>query len=516
MTTLLETHLLRRAKNLNELLSYSRQAIIDCTERSQDEREQAGQTLATIRVFLSDYERDHPEDSSEIQEWWKQVLQPLDPIDAQDLRIDTAKQTQTRLARYEARFQNAWGLPSREILQSKYNPASGFNATTMQSLVQFAERSLFENGQAALEEALRLRLQSDDDRPYRTREPHIVPSDVKKAQELYDSHHHHNGATENEHVSTRRKRKRVAEEDRAFSGKYKAKSILNPTTLTIDGMNAENGAEKAIGRDVELELEGTQSPHYEDDRVRPYHQATDKTAQVPASYGDDRVRHSSDESNKGTQTPGNGDSRVRSHYQETDKTAQIPPSFDVHGVVPHCEQSNIGTQTPSYGENRFRHLSQERDEGTQAPPPNRDNRVRHQPEESDKGTEAPPYGFDRVHSHHEETEKMAEAPLSYGNDRFRHHSEESSKGIEAPPSYGDKRVHHRPEESDKGNQGPPYGDDRVHSHHQKTDRTAQAPPSYGDNSLRHHYKDSDKGPQATFNRGDEVRYLFIVSLYIHD
>ena len=167
MTTLLEAHLNSRVKDLNELLSFSRQAIIDCTERSEDAREQAEKTLTTIRVFLSHYERDNPVHSTEIQQWWEEVLRSLVPNEAQKhLRIDTATEAQTRLARYEVRFQKAWGLPSCEILKSKYNPASGFNTTTLQSLVQFAERSSCENGQAALEEALRLRLQSDDDRPY--------------------------------------------------------------------------------------------------------------------------------------------------------------------------------------------------------------------------------------------------------------------------------------------------------------------------------------------------------------
>ena len=311
-TTLLETHLKSRAKNLNELLSYSRQAIIDCTERSQVEREQAEQTLTTIRVFLSHYERDNPRHSTEIQQWWEEVLQSLIPNDAQQhLQIGTATEAQTRLARYEARFQQAWALPSCEILRSAYNPASGFNTKTMQSLVQFAERSSSEHGQAALTEALRLRLQSDDDRPYRTREPYLVPSDVKKAQELYNSDHHHNGAIDNEHVTARRKRKRVAEEDRAFSISHQAKSNPDPTAPTGDGINAKTGAECTNGRDVELQREGTQAPPYEDDRVHSDHQETDTTAQAPPSYGDNRVRHRSEESDKGLRATRNRDNRVR-------------------------------------------------------------------------------------------------------------------------------------------------------------------------------------------------------------
>ena len=411
--------------------------------------------------------------SIEIQQWWEEVLRSLVPNEAQKhLRIDTATEAQTRLARYEARFQKAWGILSCEVLQSKYNPASGFKKKTLQSLVQFAERSLFENGQAALEEALRLRLQFDDDRPYRTREPYIVPSDVKKAQELYNSHHHHNGAIENEQVTTQRKRKRVAEEDRAFSGKYQAESILSPTASTGGGMNAETGAEHAIGRDVELEMEGTQASPYEDDRTRPYHQATDKTAQVPLSFGNDRVRQHSEESNKRTEAPPYGFDRVHSHHQETDKTAHTPPS---------------------YGNDRFR-------------PPSR---------ESTKGTEAPPYGFDRFPSHHEETDKMAEAPLSYGNDGFHHPSEESNKGIEAPPSYGDDSLRHRSEESDKGTQATPNRGDRIRYQFEESEKGTQAPAD-GDDGVRHHSKDINKGPQATPSRGDEVRHLSTVSVSMHD
>lgn len=66
MTTLLEEHLKRRAKSLNELLSNSRQAIIDCTESSEDAQEQAKQTFATIRVLLSGYEHDNPAHSTKI------------------------------------------------------------------------------------------------------------------------------------------------------------------------------------------------------------------------------------------------------------------------------------------------------------------------------------------------------------------------------------------------------------------------------------------------------------------
>ena len=305
MTTLLEAHLKCRAKNLNELLSYSRQAIIDCTERSEDEREQAERTLTTIRVFLSDYERDNPGHSTEIQQWWKEVLQSLIPNEAQHLQIDTATEAQTRLARYEARFQQAWGLPSSEMRRSEYTPASGFNKKTMQALVQFAERSSCEHGQAALEEALRLRLQSDDDRPYRTREPYLVPSDVKKAEEIYNSNHH--GAIENECVTTRRKRKRVAEEDRAFSINYQAPdskqrcvdpvgtlveqdnelASLNTTASTGDGMNAKTGAECAIGRDVELQREGINNDL---GSKTPHHEESNKATQAPP-YGDDGVRY---------------------------------------------------------------------------------------------------------------------------------------------------------------------------------------------------------------------------------
>ena len=377
MTTLLEAHLKSRAKDLNELLSYSRQAIIDCTERSEDEREQAEQTLTTIRVFLSHYEHDNPRYSTEIQQWWEEVLQSLILNEAQQhLRIDTATEAQTRLARYEARFQQAWGLPSSEILQSEYTPTSGFNKRTLQALVQFAERSSCEDGQAALKEALRLRLETDDDRPYRTREPYLVPSDVKKAQELYHSDHQHKGAVENEHVTNPRKRKRVAEEDRAFSVNYQAESILNPTASTGDGMNAKTSAEYVNGRVVELQREGTQAPLFEDDRVRSHHQETDKTAQTPPSYGDDRVCHRSEESNMGIQTFSYEDDRVCSHHQETDKMAQAPPSYGDGRVHHPSEESNKEIQTLPYGDDRVRHHSEDNDKGPQATP-NRGDRVRY-------------------------------------------------------------------------------------------------------------------------------------------
>ena len=310
MTTLLQTHLNCRAKNLNDLLAYSRQAIIDCTERSEDGREQAERTLTTIRVFLSDYERDNPAHSTEIQQWWKEVFQSLIPKEAQHLQIHIATEAQTRLARYEARFQQAWGLPTSEMLRSEYTPASGFNKKTMQALVQFAERSSCEDGQAALKEALRLRLQSDDDRPYRTREPYLVPSDVKKAEELYNSNHH--GAIEDERVTTRRKRKRIAEEDRAFAVNHQApdskqrcvdpvgtlveqdnelasgvgKSTLNPTASTGDGMNAKTSAECATGRDVELQREGIDNDL---GSKTPHHEESNKATQA-SLYGEDRVR----------------------------------------------------------------------------------------------------------------------------------------------------------------------------------------------------------------------------------
>ena len=296
MPTLLEAHLKCRTRNLNELLSYSRQAIIDCTERSEDEREQAERTLTTIRLFLSDYERDNPGHATEIQQWWKEVLQPLIPNDAQHLQIDTAKEAQTRLARYEARFQDAWGLPSSEILGSQYTPSSGFNKKTMQILTQFSERSSCEDGQAALGEALRLRLHTDDVRPYRSREPHLVPGDVKHAEELYESNRHR--AIEKEHVTSRSKRKRVAEEDRAFSVDYQApnskqrcvgQSILNTTASTGDGMNTEIGAEEAIGRDVELQREGLNNVLGSD---TPYHEQSSKGPQAPP-YDVNGVRYSS-------------------------------------------------------------------------------------------------------------------------------------------------------------------------------------------------------------------------------
>ena len=414
MTTLLEVHLKSRVKDLNELLSYSRQTIIDCTERSEDEREQAEQTLTTIRCFLSHYERDNPVHSTEIQQCWVEVLQSLIPNEAQKhLRIDTATEAQTRLARYEARFQKAWGLPSCEILQSKHNPASGFNTKTMQSLVQFAERSSCENGQAALEEALRLRLQSDDDRPYRTREPYVVPSDVKKAQELYNSNHY--GEIENEYVTTRRKRKRVAEEDRAFFVKYQAKSVLNTSGSTGDGMDAETGAEYAGGRDVELQREGTQAPPYGFDRVCSLHEGPDKTAQIPPSYGNDRVRHCAQESSKDAQASPNGANRVR-----------------------YCsEESNIGTQTPpSYGDNRVHHRSEEGDEGTQATPSGSD-RVRYCSGESNKGTPATPNGVDRARYCSEESDKGTQTPPDADN-KVRHHSTDSDKGPQATPNCGNR------------------------------------------------------------------------------
>lgn len=240
-TSLLEEHLKCRANNLNELLSYSRQAIVDCTEHSEDAQEQAERTLGTIRLFLFDYERDNPEHSAEIQLWWKEVFQTLIPNEAQYRQIDRAKEAQTRLARYEARFQQAWGFPSRELLRSEYTPASGFNKKTLQALVQFAEQSSCEDGQAALQEALRLRLQSNDKRPYRTRQPYLVPSDVKKAEEVYKSDH---GAVENDGVAApqKRKRKRRAEEDRTFS----VQGQRQPKDL--DEVPPDNGDDTVIHR----------------------------------------------------------------------------------------------------------------------------------------------------------------------------------------------------------------------------------------------------------------------------
>ena len=220
MDTLLEEHLQSRAENLPELLSYSRQTIIDYTESREIAKENAKQTLDIIRVFLSDYEQTNPAHSTEIQEWWKEVFESLIPHEADRLHINTAMEKRTRLARYEARFRKAWGWSTREILQSKYTPESGFSNKTMQHLVRFAEHTLHEDGEAALEEALKLRLYSDDDRPYRTREQYLVPSDIKKAEELYNSNR--GRAIENEHVTARRKRKRVEEEDRAFSVKLQA------------------------------------------------------------------------------------------------------------------------------------------------------------------------------------------------------------------------------------------------------------------------------------------------------
>ena len=371
MTTLLEAHLKCRAKDLNELLSYSRQAIIDCTERSEDAREQAERTLATIRVFQSDYERDNPGHSTEIQQWWKEVFQSLIPNEAKHLQIDTATEAQTRLARYEARFQQAWGLPSCEILRSEYTPASGFNKKTMQALVQFAERSSLEDGQAALEEALRLRLQSDDHRPYRTREPYLVPSDIKKAEELYNSNHH--GAIENEHVTARRKRKRVAEEDRAFSVNYQApdskqrcvdsvgtlveqdngiapgvgKSILNTTASTGDGMNAKTGAECAIGRDeIDNEL-GSDTPHHEEGNNMT--QRIVDHDQINGKPGKD--------TNRSTPALDDKTNGVNALRDESNHVAQSPDNRIEDEVVQGYRHSKDLGEAPPYGDDTVRYLS---------------------------------------------------------------------------------------------------------------------------------------------------------------
>ena len=158
---------------------------------------------------------------------------------------------------------------------------------------------------------MRLRLQSDDDRLHRTRELYLVPSDVKKVEKLYNSNHH--GVIENKHMATRRKRKCIAEEDRAFAVNYQApdskqrcvdpvgtlveqenelasgvgKSTLNTTASTGDGMNAKTSAECPIDRDVELQREGIDNDL---GSKTPHHEESIRATQAPL-YGEDRVRY---------------------------------------------------------------------------------------------------------------------------------------------------------------------------------------------------------------------------------
>lgn len=252
MTTPLEEHLQHRTKDLNELLDYSRQAIADCTESTEIAQDQARQVIATICQFLCSYERDNPVHSVEIKQWWKEVFQSLIPNECQQQGPDAVTQTQKRLDQYEVRLQHAWGLSSRDLLQSKYTPKSGFPKKTLQALVLFAERSSCEAGQTALEEALTLRLQSDDDRPYRTREPYLVPSDIDMAEVIYESKQP--APVENANISTRRKRKRVAEEDRVFSihGQASESKASESKRACISGVGRpdeqDTGVDPGVGR----------------------------------------------------------------------------------------------------------------------------------------------------------------------------------------------------------------------------------------------------------------------------
>ena len=231
MSLPLEEQLKRHAKDLNKLLSCCRQAIADCTESSGIAQDQARQVVSTVHQFLCDYEQENPTHSPKIQQWWKDIFQSLLPDGgfrelpvggSSELpdggfqeQIDSMTDMQKRKGRYERRLQQAWGLSSREVLQSRFCPAAGFSKPTLQALVQFAERVACEPGQAALEEALKLRLQHNKDRPCRTKVAYLVPADVATAEELYDSNQAE--GIDNPNVSTRRKRKLTALEDRLFS-----------------------------------------------------------------------------------------------------------------------------------------------------------------------------------------------------------------------------------------------------------------------------------------------------------
>lgn len=67
---------------------------VPTTMQSLDAQEQANQTFANIRGFLSDYEREHQAHSIEIQQWWeakwKERLNRTDMIWIVD-RIGTAQ-----------------------------------------------------------------------------------------------------------------------------------------------------------------------------------------------------------------------------------------------------------------------------------------------------------------------------------------------------------------------------------------------------------------------------------------